>query len=102
MGNVLLKFYESVAEFIIGLLRKELDTAGHTLDLHRVFRVLDYTEYGGAPLLGVNGVSIICHGESPPRAIRNALGVAARAVQSQMVNHIARELSSVSGTERTR
>ena len=36
--------------------------------------VLDYTEYGGAPLLGVNGVSVICHGASPPRAIKNAIG----------------------------
>jgi phosphate acyltransferase len=55
--------------------------------------VLDYAEYGGAPLLGVNGVSIICHGQSTPKAIRNALGVAARAVRSKMVAHVARELA---------
>jgi len=94
VGNVLLKFYESVAEFIIGLLRKELRQAGGDLDLEDVFRVLDYAEYGGAPLLGVGGISVICHGESSPRAIQNALGVAARAVRSNMVKHIARELSS--------
>jgi glycerol-3-phosphate acyltransferase PlsX len=94
VGNVLLKFYESVAEFIIGLLKKELRQAGRDLDLEDVFRVLDYAEYGGAPLLGVGGISVICHGESSPRAIQNALGVAARAVRSNMVKHIARELAS--------
>jgi len=94
VGNVLLKFYESVAEFIIGLLKKELRQAGRDLDLEGVFRVLDYAEYGGAPLLGVGGISVICHGESSPRAIQNALGVAARAVRSNMVKHIARELAS--------
>ena len=95
VGNVLLKFYESVAEFTIGLLRRETEEIGSTLDLERVFRVLDYTETGGAPLLGVGGVSIICHGESPPRAIRNALSVAERAVRSDMVDHIARELAGL-------
>jgi glycerol-3-phosphate acyltransferase PlsX len=96
VGNVLLKFYESVAEFTIGLLRKSLRQSHEHLNLEEVFRILDYAEYGGAPLLGVGGVSIICHGESSARAIRNALGVAARAVQSNMVTHIAREVSAPS------
>ncbi len=93
VGNVLLKFYESVAEFIIGLLGREMDRIGAQLEVEEVFRVLDYSEYGGAPLLGVNGVCIICHGSSPPKAIRNALEVATQAVDSQMVMHIARELA---------
>jgi glycerol-3-phosphate acyltransferase PlsX len=93
VGNVLLKFYESVAEFIIGLLKSALRETETTIDLEEVFRVLDYSEYGGAPLLGVNGVTIICHGGSPPKAIHNALGVAAQAVRSNMVSHIARELA---------
>ena len=63
------------------------------LDLDEIFRVLDYEEYGGAPLLGLNGVSIIMHGESPPKAISNAVGVAAQGVRSSMVAHMARELS---------
>ena len=93
VGNVLLKFYESVAGYIVDLLRAELDAAGETeLDLEHVFRVLDYAEYGGAPLLGLGGVSIICHGESPPKAIRNALAVAARAVRSDLVKHSAEDL----------
>lgn len=93
VGNVLLKFYESVAQFIIGLMRKELRQTGGSFDFDKIFRVLDYAEYGGAPLLGVGGVSIICHGESSPFAIRNAVAVAARAVRSNMVRHIAREIS---------
>ena len=93
VGNVLLKFYESVAEFIIGLLKKQLRRLPDEVELDDVFRVLDYAEYGGAPLLGVGGVSMICHGESSPRAIQNAVGAAARAVRSGMVNHIARELA---------
>jgi glycerol-3-phosphate acyltransferase PlsX len=93
VGNVLLKFYESVAEFIIELLRKEMDRTGTRIDVKGAFRVLDYSEYGGAPLLGVNGVSVICHGASPPKAIGNAIGVAARAIRSKMVQHIARELA---------
>ncbi len=99
VGNVLLKFYESVAAFIIGLMRKELRHTGDNLDFEELFRVLDYEEYGGAPLLGVGGVYIICHGESSPFAIRNAVGVAARAVRSDMVRHIAREISVANAPE---
>jgi len=93
VGNVLLKFYESVAEFVIGLLSREMNRVGADFDLKEVFRVLDYSEYGGAPLLGVNGVTIICHGSSPPKAIRNAIRVASQAVSSGMVAHMAGDLS---------
>jgi glycerol-3-phosphate acyltransferase PlsX len=95
VGNILLKFYESVAGYIVGLLRKELEGVEEgTVDLEHVFRVLDYAEYGGAPLLGLGGVSIICHGGSPPKAIRNALAVAARAVRSGLVQHSAEDLKA--------
>ncbi len=93
VGNVLLKFYESVAGFMLGLLRKEMTEHNVELDLRPLFRTLDYTEYGGAPLLGVNGVTIICHGGSPPRAIRNAIRVAVQAVDRHMVAHIERQLA---------
>ncbi|HET6765521.1 MAG TPA: phosphate acyltransferase PlsX [Longimicrobiaceae bacterium] len=93
VGNVLLKFYESIAGFIIHLLKQEVGAKGLDIDLDRVFRALDYTEAGGAPLLGVNGITIICHGGSPARAIRNAIRVAQRSVQRGMVAHIARELA---------
>jgi glycerol-3-phosphate acyltransferase PlsX len=93
VGNVLLKFYESVAGLIVHLLREELADEDLGPRLDKVFRRLDYTESGGAPLLGVNGVSIICHGGSPPRAIRNAIRVATAAVERDMVAHIARALA---------
>lgn len=92
VGNILLKFYESVAGHILDLLKAELDSVEDSnVDLEHVFRVLDYAEYGGAPLLGLGGVSIICHGGSPPKAIHNALIVAARAVRSGLVKHSAEE-----------
>lgn len=93
VGNVLLKFYESVAEFLIDLLCRKMEQVDVELPMDDVFRVLDYAEYGGAPLLGVNGVSIICHGKSPPKAILNAIRVASQAVRSSMVTHIAGELA---------
>jgi phosphate acyltransferase len=90
VGNVLLKFYESVAP----QLSRILVEAGVSPDvLERVFRTLDYSEYGGAPLLGVRGVSIICHGSSSPRAIKNALRAALRAVDTRMNEHIGRRLA---------
>jgi phosphate acyltransferase len=98
VGNVLLKFYESVAGLIVGHLRRELQLAGAEIDFERLFQRLDYTEYGGAPLLGVNGVTIICHGGSPPRAIRNAIRVAHQAVENRMVDHIERQLSRLGET----
>ncbi len=97
-GNVILKFYESVAAFIVGLVRAEVEATGSDLDLSRIARFLDYTEYGGAPLLGVNGVTIICHGGSPPRAILAAIRVAVQAVESNMVQHIQNRLARLAAT----
>jgi glycerol-3-phosphate acyltransferase PlsX len=93
VGNVLLKFYESVAGLITSMLKREFAELGVEMDLDRVFRRLDYTGIGGAPLLGVNGVVIICHGGSPAHAITNAIGVAAQSVERRMVDHMAVRLS---------
>lgn len=97
VGNVLLKFYESVTGFMHGLLSEELIESEMSLDVDRLFKVFDYTEYGGAPLLGVNGISIICHGGSPPRAIRNAVRVARQAIETKMLGHIRREVAQAMG-----
>ncbi len=94
VGNVLLKFYESIMGFLHSVLRDKLIEKGIDLDLFDTFRSFDYTEYGGAPLLGVNGVSIICHGGSPPRAIQNAIKLAVQAVESDLVGHMQRAMSS--------
>ena len=94
VGNVLLKFYESVAQFIVGLIKTQLGAlTENSLDFDRIFRILDYSEIGGAPLLGVGGVSVICHGGSSAKAIRNAIRVAAQAVRSDMVVQTANRLS---------
>jgi phosphate acyltransferase len=90
VGNVVLKFYEAIAPFIIGLLAKSgLDQA----KMMTALRQLDYSEHGGAPLLGVKGVSIISHGKSSPRAIMNAIKAGVRAVETRMDEHIGRRLS---------
>jgi len=96
VGNVVLKFYEGVAPMLMGLLIK----GGVPKDqLTGALRHLDYAQHGGAPLLGVKGVSIICHGKSSPEAIKNGIKVALRAVESRMSDHIGRSLSaSVEGT----
>ncbi len=91
VGNVLLKFYESMAGFILRLLG-ESGIRGH-VDLDRMLRFLDYTEYGGAPLLGVDGVVVICHGSSPPRAIKNAIRAAIDSVAAGMVSDMRRALA---------
>lgn len=98
VGNVLLKFYESVMSFIHGMLTTELAEHPEALDLDRLFRVFDYTEYGGAPLLGVNGITIICHGGSPPRAICNAIRVAIQSVETRVVGHIERAVADAAPT----
>jgi glycerol-3-phosphate acyltransferase PlsX len=96
VGNVILKFYESVAYFISNLFKDKLGQGSGALK--DIFKILDYTETGGAPLLGVNGVVIICHGNSPPKAIYNAIGVADRAVQAAMLSHFIEEIDSFGPT----
>ena len=89
VGNVVLKFYEAIAPLMVRLLVKEgLSEEG----IRRGLRSLDYSEHGGAPLLGVKGVSIICHGRSSPAAIKNAIKVAVQAVDTRMNEHIGRRL----------
>ena len=90
-GNVLLKFYEAVAPMLFGMLMK----AGVTKEqLGAVVHSLDYAKYGGAPLLGVKGVSIICHGKSSPEALKNGILAGLRAHESKMSSHIAERVHS--------
>ncbi len=92
-GNVVLKFYEAVSPMITRLLSEHPG-----IDCQHVksaLRSLDSDEYGGAPLLGVKGVSIICHGNSTPRAIKNAINVAIRAVDTRMNDQIGMRLGAL-------
>jgi glycerol-3-phosphate acyltransferase PlsX len=81
VGNVALKVTEGVAEAIAGFLKEKIKgnirtKIGYMLlsDVFKAFsRMVDYSEYGGAPLVGVDGTCIICHGKSNQRAIKNAI-----------------------------
>jgi len=88
VGNIVLKFYESVARLIVRLVKKEAPGVLETPEIQRVFRHLDYSEYGGAPLLGVKGVTIMCHGSSSPNAFKNAIRIATQAVAHNLSAHI--------------
>ncbi len=96
VGNVLLKFYEGVGPLMVETLRRAgMDEAQLTAGL----RHIDYSEHGGAPLLGVRGVSIIAHGKSGPRAIKNAIKAAAQAVTSGMNAMIGERLGAVAESQ---
>ncbi len=91
VGNVLVKFYEAVTPTLVKMLRGVIDLDAATIA--RAFGSLDYSEHGGAPLLGVKGVSIIAHGRSDARAIKNAIRVAVQAAESGMNATIGRRLA---------
>ncbi len=96
VGNVVLKVSESLAGAVGTLLKRELSRnlmtkVGAVLcksTFDALKKELDYAEYGGAPLLGVNGTCIISHGSSGAKAIRNALRVAAEFTTQKVNSHI--------------
>jgi glycerol-3-phosphate acyltransferase PlsX len=95
-GNVALKISESLAETLGAMIREELGrdwrsrvAAALALPAFRRFRRrVDYTEMGGAPLLGIDGAAIICHGSSPVKAIKNAVRVAQEWSKAGLNEHI--------------
>ncbi len=95
-GNVALKISESLAEMLGSMIKEELfrDTRsklGAALAMpafERFRRRIDYTEVGGAPLLGIDGAAIICHGASPVKAIKNAVRVAREWASAGLNEHI--------------
>ena len=101
-GNVTLKISEGLVDTVETLLHEELSATfgtrvGYLLSrqAYRRFRKrLDYSEYGGAPLVGLNGVCIVGHGRSSAKAVRNAVAMAARVVGDGLVDKLAREVAS--------
>ena len=93
VGNIVLKFYESAGRLFVGMLQTRAPDILERPALRELVSVLDYSTYGGAPLLGVKGVSIICHGASSPNAIKNGIRVALQAVRSGLNAHIAAEFA---------
>jgi glycerol-3-phosphate acyltransferase PlsX len=102
IGNIALKLSEGLVEHIGGMLKKAIKSSlssqiGYALSKKAfdAFRKrTDYSEYGGAPLLGVRGVTIIGHGRSNPNAVKNAVRVAAELCRSGMNEKIEQELSA--------
>ena len=95
-GNVALKISESLAEMLGAMIREELSRdlrskLGAALAMPafaRFRRRVDYTEMGGAPLLGIDGAAVICHGASPVKAIKNAVRVAGEWAKAGLNEHI--------------
>jgi glycerol-3-phosphate acyltransferase PlsX len=100
VGNVVLKTSEGVFEFsmkmafqeVLGALDVEREKAKKALEA--LVSRYDYSAFGGAPLLGIDGVCIICHGSSGDRAIKNALGVAASYARARLNELIVKELEA--------
>src|SRR5213594_1393939 len=95
-GNVALKISESLADMLGSMIKEELmrdarSKLGAKLAMpafERFRRRIDYTEMGGAPLLGIDGAAIICHGASPVKAIKNAVRVAQEWASAGLNEHI--------------
>jgi glycerol-3-phosphate acyltransferase PlsX len=107
IGNVALKVSEGLVEMMQSMLRESLEATvtrklGYVLsrEAYRDFRKrVDYSEYGGAPLLGVKGVSIICHGRSNANAIKNAIRVASEFAHSHINEKIEAELDRTAASK---
>ena len=104
-GNVALKTSEGLVEAMLQLMKEELSRnlrarLGALLSVdsfRRLKKRLDYSEYGGAPLIGLRGVCIICHGRSSANAIKNAIRVAKEFAENQVNARLQEELSQLSG-----
>lgn len=91
VGNVILKLTEGLVDGLFKAIRHELMTENLQLAMKfkpvmkRIYRKYDYNEYGGAPLLGINGTAVICHGASRSRTIRNAV-LASKKYYTERIN----------------
>jgi len=108
VGNVVLKVSEGLSETLLGMIRAEmtrslpnkLAAAVLRSDFRKMGKRLDYAEYGGLPLLGINGTAIISHGRSNAKAIKNALRVARQTTETGVAPAIAEGLSKLVTGER--
>lgn len=97
VGNIVLKLAEGLSSVIMQLVKDAVKNSGLFTKFASLMVLpalkglktkLDYAEYGGAPLLGINGCFIICHGSSKAKAIKNAIRVASEFTQNRVVEHI--------------
>jgi glycerol-3-phosphate acyltransferase PlsX len=107
-GNVVLKTCEGVFDFTVKMAAQELmqtleaERDKGKLALQKLVDRFDYSSQGGAPLLGIDGVCIICHGSSGDRAIKNALMVADRYAKSRLNELIVKQLEAAPAATETR
>jgi len=100
VGNVVIKVSEALMESAGALLKREIKKSPIALfgaflmksKLQDIKRHADYSEYGGAPLLGVNGIVMISHGRSSPKAIKNAIRAAKREIEHNILSRMTRDL----------
>lgn len=101
-GNIVLKVMEGMGKTIMTMLEEEVmastrNKLGAALmkpALRGLKHKMDYAEYGGAPLLGVNGISVVCHGSSKAKAIRNAVRIAHDCYENRFVDRIKEQLEA--------
>jgi phosphate acyltransferase len=102
-GNVTLKISEGLVETVERLLLDELSSTvgtrvGYLLSrraFHRFHKRVDYSEYGGAPLIGLDGLCVIGHGRSSAKAVRNALGMTVRFLQEDLLARLSEQVAQV-------
>jgi len=103
VGNIVIKISEGLMESAGILLKREIKKSPIAMlgaflmkaKLNHIKKYADYSEYGGAPLLGVNGIVMISHGRSSPKAIKNAIRATMKEVEHDIVDSMAKEISSV-------
>ncbi|MBU0469197.1 MAG: phosphate acyltransferase PlsX [Candidatus Omnitrophica bacterium] len=101
VGNIIIKTSEGLMESAATLLRREIKKSPIALlgallmksRLNHIKKHADYSEYGGAPLLGVNGVVMISHGRSSPKAIKNAIKATISEVEHNIIESMVKEIS---------
>ena len=106
VGNIVLKSLEGLAELIVESIKNEVPTSMPAKLLYWPVRKvtqplrkqMDYAEVGGSPLLGLNGLCMICHGRSNPKAIKNALLMTEKALQGRLVESIRESVSKELGS----
>ncbi|HOD12115.1 MAG TPA: phosphate acyltransferase PlsX [Candidatus Omnitrophota bacterium] len=100
VGNVVIKISESLMESALTLIRREVKKSPMSMlgamlmrgCMRDIKKHADYTEYGGAPLLGVNGLVMISHGRSNAKAIKNAIRATIHEIENNVIDHIIQEV----------
>lgn len=108
VGNVVLKLSEGLVEAVVTMLKNEIMASvpskiGYLLAkgaFKNLKKKIDYAEYGGAPLLGIEGVCIISHGRSTPKAMKNAIHRAYEFVKGDVNAHLSEEIERMSGLDK--